>query len=95
MKEAILLAYDCFELTYPKDIIDEKQLTLLLGKYLNQRIDENINEVLTILYRVDVDEYKVKQALSNTTSRTAGEILAELIIERQKLKLFFRKKFSS
>lgn len=94
-KKAILLAYDCFELTHPENTISEKQLTELLGNYLNQRIDQNLNDVLNILYRIDVNENKVKQALSNTTDKTAGEVLAELIIERQKLKLYYRKKFSS
>lgn len=67
----------------------------MLARHINELILSNFNMLLSILYRVDVDENKVKAELENASKEeTAGHIIARLIIARQNEKLKWRKKFS-
>lgn len=52
-------------------------------------IQRDFNKLLNILYRIDVDEKKLKFALFESTS-PAAETITDLIIERQLQKLKFR-----
>lgn len=69
----------------------QQQLTL----FLDEMVTVDFNRVLSILYRIDVSEVKVKKALNeNPENKSVGTILAGLIVERQKEKIRFRKQFS-
>ncbi len=50
---------------------------------INELIQHDFNKLLTILYRIDVDEDKLKSALRQQPARDAAEIIAELMIARQ------------
>ena len=56
---------------------------LRLQQHINELIQHDFNKLLTILYRIDVDEDKLKSALRQQPARDAAEIIAELMIERQ------------
>lgn len=56
---------------------------LLLQQHINNLIQHDFNKLLAILYRIDVDEDKLKCALRQQPGRDAAEIIAELMIERQ------------
>lgn len=67
----------------------------LLARHINDLITSNFNMLLALLYRVDVDETRVRTELKNANKEeTAGHIIARLIIARQNEKLKWRKKFS-
>ncbi len=67
----------------------------VLSEYLNDLIEHDFNKLLTILYRIDVSESKVRTALAkNPTQESAGKILAELLIEREIQKIEIREKYS-
>ncbi|WP_320418573.1 hypothetical protein [Tenacibaculum sp. IB213877] len=95
-KEAALLAFDSLHLQKPEDAnITYEQLVKILSEELNELIQSDFNKVLNILYRIDVDEHKISKALAtNPENRSAGIILAELIIERQLQKIYYRKHFN-
>lgn len=66
-----------------------------LALFLDEMITVDFNRVLTILYRIDVSENKVKKALNeNPNNKSVGAILAQLIVDRQKEKIKFREQFS-
>jgi hypothetical protein len=56
---------------------------LRLQQHINELIQHDFNKLLTILYRIDVDEDKLKSALRQQPDRDAAEIIAELMIARQ------------
>ena len=56
---------------------------LRLQQHINELIQHDFNKLLTILYRIDVDEDKLKSALRQQPARDAAEIIAELMIKRQ------------
>lgn len=67
----------------------------LLARHIDDLITSNFNMLLALLYRVDVDETRVKNELKNADKEeTAGYIIARLIIARQNEKLEWRRKFS-
>lgn len=53
---------------------------------INQLIQSDFNLLVSVLYRIDVDEAKLKAALQASPQRDAALIIFELLIERQKRK---------
>ena len=64
-----------------------------LSAQLNKMINENFEQLIALLYRIDVSENKLKNILAAEKSALSGDILAQLIIERQLEKLEARKKY--
>jgi len=61
------------------------------ASFLEHLLHTDPNTLLSVLYRVDVSEEKLKRALSeNTDNQSAGEIIATLLIDRQLEKIKFR-----
>jgi len=72
------------------------ELQDLLGKRIDELIATNFNLLAALLYQIDVDEAKIKEALHNTgRQESPGQILAGLVIARQLEKLKWRKKYKS
>ena len=64
-----------------------------LGEHINQLILDDFHKLVNLLYRVDVDESKIKRILRENPGKDAGHILAALIIERQLQKILSRKQY--
>jgi len=60
---------------------------------INQLIQKDFEKLVSILYRIDVSEKKLKSLLYTYAGENAGKIIAQLIIERQLEKIAFRKKY--
>ncbi len=78
-----------FQETIPKQQLLEK-LTL----FIDDLIQNNFQKLVTILYKIDVNEKKLKQLLLESDGVNAARIISMLIIERQQQKIESRKKFS-
>jgi hypothetical protein len=65
-----------------------------LAAYINDLIKNNFDKLIAYLYRIDVNEEKLKTLLQQKPDEDAGGIIATLIIERQEQKIKFRKQFS-
>lgn len=74
--------------------ISESQLRDMLVKTFGYLVEEDFNKLLQILYRADVDQYKLKALLENTEDKSSAEIIADAYIERQKAKVETWKKYS-
>ena len=72
-----------------------QELQQKLIAYINDLIQTDFQKLVTILYRVDVDENKLKTILKNEAGKDAADIIAGLIIEREMQKIQTRKQFSS
>jgi hypothetical protein len=70
------------------------QLADILAGHVNDLIDHDFNKLVNLLYRIDVNESKLRQML-NDNAHDAGRIIAGLIIERQLQKIAFRESFRS
>ena len=54
-----------------------------LSAYLNHLLLNDFSALVQILYKVDVSEEKLKSVLKENKDADAGDLLTELIIERQ------------
>ena len=64
-----------------------------LGAYINYLIQNNFEKLVSILYKIDINEDKLRQLLQKNRNENAGKIIAGLIIERQLKKIDTRKNF--
>lgn len=67
----------------------------IIADHVNLLISNNFNKLISILYRLDINESKLKQLLADSHDEDAGMIIAELIIERQKQKIISRERFQT
>ena len=74
--------------------ISFEQLKEKLSIYINQLIQTDFQKLVSVLYRIDVSEKKLKILLRDNGDSEAGKIIAELIIERQLEKIKSRQQFS-
>lgn len=66
--------------------ISFEQLKEQLAAYINHLINHDFEKLVYYLYRIDVNEAKMK-ALLQSPHENAGELIVQLIIERQTEKL--------
>jgi len=74
-----------------KETLSLQELQKLLSGYINELIQNNFNRLVFLLYKIDIDEIKLRQILKDSSVKNAGKIIAELIIERQQQKIISRK----
>ncbi|HMH34709.1 MAG TPA: hypothetical protein VK543_16850 [Puia sp.] len=72
-----------------------EELTAALAGYINHLVSTDFEQLLRLLYRIDVNENKLRHMLKENKGREAGELIASLIIERQILKIKTREQFKS
>jgi hypothetical protein len=92
MEKALSLIVDKLQLQEELNGASDTEKMALLTSYLNDLVLHNFNHLVSILYRIDVSEQKVRLALAqNPQNKTAGEIIAQLLLEREAQKIEFRK----
>ncbi len=64
-----------------------------LASYINNLIKNDFDKLVSYLYRIDVNEQKLKMLLQQFPDDDAGNLIASLIIERQEQKIKTRRKF--
>ncbi|MFL9482097.1 hypothetical protein ACI6Q2_04915 [Chitinophagaceae bacterium LWZ2-11] len=82
-------------------ILSTLQSPLLNSEGVFQKLADAVNDMILhdfpgliqLLYRVDVNEKKLKQALANNSNENAGKIIAQLLIQRQLQKEAIKQKF--
>ncbi len=62
--------------------------------FINELINTNFNALIQLLYRLDINEKKLKEVLKNNEQHDAGILISELIIQRQLQKIKSRKQFN-
>jgi hypothetical protein len=77
-----------------KGNISFEELKLLLAERINYLINNNFQELIRLLYRIDIDEHRLKYMLEESEVN-AGTLIADLIIERQLQKIASRKKYKT
>ncbi|MGZ8550758.1 MAG: hypothetical protein ACXWV2_08855 [Chitinophagaceae bacterium] len=69
------------------------ELREIIADYINPLIGNNFNKLISILYRLDINEPKLRKLLNDNPAEDAGIIIADLIIERQIQKIQSRESF--
>ncbi len=74
--------------------ISYSELHSQLSTYINRLIKNDFDKLISYLYRIDVNEQKLKTLLQQNPQEDAGNLIATLIIERQQQKIKIREQFS-
>ncbi|HUC81594.1 MAG TPA: hypothetical protein VMR70_11800 [Flavisolibacter sp.] len=77
----------------PQNEVDREKLRTELAAYINELITHQFDQLLQLLYRVDVSEQKLKNVLRENSDEDAGLLLADLLLKRQEEKLAARRSF--
>jgi hypothetical protein len=91
-KEIIRHLRDDMAIDLPENIL-LNEAAALLAVYINKLIETDFHKLISILYRLDVSEIKLRKLLEENTGSDAGLIIADLIIERQIQKIKSRQQF--
>ena len=77
--------------TLPEGKLEElrNELTALI----NELINNDFHSLVQLLYRIDVDEKKLKELLKSNTGVDSASIIADLVISRQLQKIATKKQF--
>ncbi len=75
------------------DNLSNELLKEKLSLHINYLIVNNFQKLVSVLYRIDVSEDKLKYLLKENAETDAAPIIAELIIERQLQKIKSREGF--
>jgi len=79
-------------LLLPEKITEEK-MREKISDHINYLVVQDFQKLVSILYRVDVNEEKLMLLLKENQGKDTGLIIADLIIERQLQKIKSRKEF--
>ncbi len=71
------------------------EIEATLAMHINQLIQHNFQQLVQLLYRVDVNEKRLKTLLQENPGEDAGKLIARLIIDRQLQKIKTRSSFRS
>lgn len=85
-----------FERYFPdsEEVLDEPAVLALFTKRVEELIRDDLDLLLSSLYRLDVEEHKIQRALRSTTVPPAQGI-AQLILDRQKERLRTKKQYAT
>ena len=61
-----------------------------LVEAVNNLLVHDFNGLVQLLYRLDVDEHKIRASLAGNPGTDAADLIAQLLLERQLQKLRFR-----
>ncbi len=81
---------DSFEISLPVNI-SFQELKEKLAVHINLLINHDFEKLVSLLYRIDVNENKMRQLLEKKEGENAAGLIADLIIERQLQKIKSRK----
>ena len=82
------------DLSLPVNLSSEN-LILDLALLINELIVRDFQKLVFILYRIDVNENKLKRILKENNGENAANTIAELIVERQLQKIKSKKEFGT
>ena len=85
---AKLIARDFGMEKLEKEALTEEQLLQLLETQVAYYIEHNLDFLLSSLYRLDISEKLVRNALLPSSDVAANVAIAKLILDRQKKRVF-------
>lgn len=79
---------------YIAENLSENQLREVMVDAFAYLIDNDFPKLIQILYKADVDQYKLKELLETVEGLGSAEVIADAYIARQKAKIETWQKYS-
>ncbi|HEV8083233.1 MAG TPA: hypothetical protein VGP55_08540 [Chitinophagaceae bacterium] len=89
----ISIPHKIFALANDIDQKNNKSIKEELIKLINELINNDFSSLVQLLYRIDIDENKLKQNLKQHEGSDSASLIAEMIIKRQLQKIESGNKF--
>ncbi len=83
-----------FTLANTSEIVSDDKARKQLIELINDLIKKDFPSLIQLLYRIDVNEKKLKDLLQQSPGTDAALIIADAIVKRQLQKIASREKFS-
>ena len=74
--------------------LTENQLREAMIDAFAYLVDNDFPKLIQIIYKADVDQYKLKELLETTEGKSSAEVIADAYIARQKAKIETWAKYS-
>ena len=87
-----LVRYEFYNI---KNVESFHELKTIIAENINYLITNNFPKLVSVLYGLDISEDKLRNILADNVGKNAGEMIADLIIERQLQKIESRKGFKN
>lgn len=71
-----------------------QEITDQILPHIEKLQKENFQNFYNLLYRIDVSEVQIKKAVEDSKDRSFSEIVTELILQQELIKVVFRKQYS-
>lgn len=75
------------------DVVELAEIEKAVNQKVSELLQTDFNALLTLLYRIDVSEEKLKLLLETNKDTDAADIISRLIVERQLQKIKSRNQF--
>jgi|SRR5436853_394488 hypothetical protein len=93
MTELVTSLNESLQLSIPSQIGREELLRMLTA-YINSILNLNVEKLVSLLYRLDISEKKIRECLAVNAGQDAAPLIAQLIIERQEQKIKSRQQYT-
>ncbi len=70
-----------------------EELILFMSRRIEQLLERSPDTLMSMMYRLDINEEKIKMALSPTNPENPAIGLARLIVDRQRQRMETKKKY--
>src|ERR1700722_2642534 len=77
----------------PTPVDAPEALEALLAEKVNALIEGNFDQLLQLLYRIDINEYRLRRLLLENEGEDAGKIIPRLIVQRHWQTMKSRRKY--
>ena len=74
--------------------IGREELHRMLTTHINTLLNSGLEKLINLLYRLDINESKIRESLSDNVGQDAAPLIANLIIERQEEKIKSRQQYT-
>lgn len=79
--------------TFGLNRLPGEDLKSMISRAINTLIVHDFNQLVTILYRLDISEKKLNGVLGSNPGKDAGDLISDLVIERELEKFKSRQQF--
>ena len=93
-EETYALVTQELSLPAPQEGFDEAKAVFLLTQAVRQLLDQNLERLLQICYRIDLSENLLKKILAEAPPEQLASDLAQALWDRQKQKIVLRRRYS-
>jgi hypothetical protein len=93
MRDLVNSLNESLQLSIPSQA-GREDLIRLLTEHINSLLNSDFEKLVSLLYRLDISEKKIRECLAVNAGQDAAPHIAQIIIERQEQKIKSRQEYT-